>query len=247
MSTEELLDTLSRYDSKRKVKSNRRKLLKLLKIKPKKIAKIQNISKNDLSRAEKLQNKSIHKLRGVASLRRIKNYDNLTKEDLIISLLKSESNRMERNYMKYFNNSTIDDTYDDKIKDKINDIRMILSRLGNIVNDRKKIKKDLYEIEKKQNLSDNEKEKIYDHLVKLVNTLDKKEEHKHNDHNDLDCSGIRELENLFGDIDNDDNYYEPVLVRSSFKNNYKYYESRGDKRQKKLSVKQFLYMIMSHI
>ena len=29
MSTEELLNTLSRYDSKRKVKSNRRKLLKI--------------------------------------------------------------------------------------------------------------------------------------------------------------------------------------------------------------------------
>ena len=29
MSTEELLDTLSRYDSRRKVKSNRRKLLKM--------------------------------------------------------------------------------------------------------------------------------------------------------------------------------------------------------------------------
>ena len=151
--------------------------------------------------------------------------------------------------MKHFNNSTSDDTYDDKIKNKINNIRMILSRLGNIVtvNDRKEIKKELYEIEKKQNLSDNEKEKIYDHLVKLANTLDKKEEHKHGDHDDLDYFGIRELENLFGDIDNDDNYYEPVLVRSSFKNNYKYYESRGDKRQKKLSVKQFLYMIMSHI
>ena len=40
MSTEELLDTLSRYDSKCKVKSNRRKLLK---IKLEKIAKKQNI------------------------------------------------------------------------------------------------------------------------------------------------------------------------------------------------------------
>ena len=78
--------------------------------------------------------------------------------------------------MKYFNNSTSDGTYDDKIKGKINDIRIILSRLGNIVtkNDRKKIKKELYEIEKKQNLSDNKKEEIYDHLVELVNTLDKK-------------------------------------------------------------------------
>ena len=110
MSTKELLNTLSRYDSKRKVKSNRRKLLK---IKLEKIAKIQNISKNELNKAEKLQNKSIDELRGIARLRRIKNSDNLTKEDLIISLLKSESNPVERNYMKYFNNSTNDDTYDD--------------------------------------------------------------------------------------------------------------------------------------
>ena len=74
-------------------------------------------------------------------MRKIKNSDNLTKEGLIISLLKSEGNPVERNYMKYFNNSINDDTYDDKIKSRINDIRMILSRWGNIVtkNTRKKI------------------------------------------------------------------------------------------------------------
>ena len=205
MSTEELLNFLSRYDSRRKVDSNRKKLLK---IKLKKIAKIENISKNELIKAEKLQNKSIDELRGIARLRRIKNYDNLTKEDLIFSLLKSESNPAERNYMKYFNNST-----NDEIKSKINDIRLILSRLGNIVtkNDRKKIKKELYEIEKKQNLSDNEKEKIYDHLVKLVNTLDKKEENKYTNRDDLDYFGITDIENLIGDVDVDD-YYKPILV-----------------------------------
>ena len=138
MSTEELLNILSRYDSRRKVKSNHRKLLKL---KLEKSAKIQNISENELSKAEKLQNKAIHELRGIARLSKIKNSDNLTKEDLIISLLKSESSPVERNYMKYFNNSTNDDTYDDKTKGKINDIRMTLSRLGNILikNDKKKI------------------------------------------------------------------------------------------------------------
>ena len=123
---------------------------------------------------------------------------------------------------------------------------MILSRLGNILikSDRKKIKKELYEVEKKQNLSDNEKEEIYDHLVELANTLDKKEEHKHSDHDDLDYFGIRELENLFTNDDyNDDNYYKPVLIRSSFKNNYEYYEIRGDK-DKKLSIKQYLYVVM---
>ena len=173
--TKELLNTYSRYDSKRKVKNNRKKLLK---IKLEKVAKIQNISKNELNKTEKLQIKSIDELREIPRLRRIKNYDNLTKEDLIVSLLKSESNPVERNYMKHFTNSTGDDTYDDKIKSETNDIRIIISRLGNILikNDRKKIKKELYEIEKKQNLSDNEKDKIYDHLFELVNTLNKKDE-----------------------------------------------------------------------
>ena len=170
MSIEELLDSLSRYDSKHKVLINHKRLNK---INLEKIGKNQNISKNELRKAKKLQNKSIDELKEIAGLRRIKNYDNLTKEDLIFSLLKSESNPAERNYMEYFNNST-----NDEIKSKIDDIRLILSRLGNIVtkNDRKKIKKELYEIEKKQNLSDNEKDKIYDHLFELVNTLNKKDE-----------------------------------------------------------------------
>ena len=72
MSTEDSLSTLSRYDGRRKVKNNRKKLLK---IKLEKVAKIKNISKNDLSKAEKLQNKSIDELRGVAGLRRTKNYE----------------------------------------------------------------------------------------------------------------------------------------------------------------------------
>ena len=57
---------------------------------------------------------------------------------------------------------------------------------------------------------------------------------------------MKELENLFGDTDNNDNYYKPVLVKTSFKDCYKYYQSRGY-RDKKLSVKQHLYMIMPYL
>ena len=46
MATQELINTLDRYDSRRKVKNNRKKLLKL---ELEKIAKIQNISKNKLN------------------------------------------------------------------------------------------------------------------------------------------------------------------------------------------------------
>ena len=91
-------------------------------------------------------------------MRKIENRDKLTKEGLIISLLKSESSDTEPNYLKHFNNKTDDDddddddnTYDGKIRGKISDNRLMLSRLGNTVtnNHRKKIKRKLYEAEKK--------------------------------------------------------------------------------------------------
>ena len=165
MYTKKLINTLSRYHSRRKVRNIRRKLSK---IGQEKIAKIQNISKNELSQAKKLQRKSIHELKEIARLRKIKNNEKLTKEDLIISLLKSKSSAAERNYMKHFNNNANDDTYDDKIRDKISDINTILSRLGNIVTntDRKEIKQELHGKKNKKNISDEEKEEIYDHLVK---------------------------------------------------------------------------------
>ena len=48
------------------------------------------------------------------------------------------------------------------------------------------------------------------------------------------------------DNDNDDDYHKPILVENSFKDGYKYYESRGDK-DKKLSVKQYLYKIVLYL
>ena len=79
----------------------------------------------------------------------------------------------------------------------------------------------------------------------MVETLDKKEKYKYHDRDDLDYHGIRDIENLF-DNDNDDDYYKLILVEGSFNNNYKCYESRGNK-DKKLSVKQYLYKIMPYL
>ena len=71
-----------------------------------------------------------------------------------------------------------------------------------------------------------------------------KKENTNSDYDDLDYFGIRELENLFTNDDyNSDNYYKPVLVGSSFENNYEKYEIRGDK-DKELSIKQYLYIVM---
>ena len=181
-------------------------------------------------------------------MRRIRNIENLTKEDLIIALLKSVSSTAEHNFEKLFDNNTVDDdTNDGKIRGRISGIRMILSRLGNTVtnNDRNKIKKKLYETGKKENLSNKEKENTYDDLVELAKAFDKKEKNKYHDRDDQDYYRIREIENLFDNY-NDDGYYKPILVESSFKNNYKYYECRVDK-DKKLSVRQYLHKIMPYL
>ena len=120
---------------------------------------------------------------------------------------------------------------------------MILEWYLNIITikDKKKIKKEIYELKKKQNLSDKENKEIYDHLVKLVRTLNKKEKFKYHDRDDLDYYGIRDIENLFDNV-NDIDYYKPILVKISFKENYKYHEIRCDK-DKKLSIEQYLNMI----
>ena len=92
-----------------------------------------------------LKRKSINELKEIAKLRRIKNRGKVKKEDLITSILKSESSNAECNYMKHFNintnvdnnnvdNNNVDnyDTYDGKISN----IGMILSRLGNAITDK---------------------------------------------------------------------------------------------------------------
>ena len=68
----------------------------------------------------------------------------------------------------------------------------------------RKLKKELYEIEIKKNLSDEEKERIYGNLVEIVNKLNKKEKYRYHGRDDLDYHGIRDIENVFDNIADDD-------------------------------------------
>ena len=241
MSTSDSLNALSRYHSRRKSHKIRRKLRTLG---LNKYIKKQNISENDLRKVTKIQSMSTDDLRKIAKLREIKNYDKMSKENLIYTLLRSEKNLLEDNCIKYISNNI---NGDDGIRAKINNIKIVLARLGKIIakKDRDKIRNELYDIEKKKRLAKSQKERIYKYLIKLANGLDKKEEYKHSDHGDLDYFRIRDIENLLDHINND-NYCKPILVKSSFNNYYEYYEIRGD-RDKKLLIKQYFYMIMPHL
>ena len=55
----------------------------------KKIAKLQNLSQNEFNQIAEMRGQSQDELERIAKIRRIKNYEEMTKEELIISLLKA--------------------------------------------------------------------------------------------------------------------------------------------------------------
>ena len=56
---------------------------------------MQNLSQNELMQITKMQNLSQNELEQIAKMRRIKNYKNMSKEELLIALLKSEQSIAE--------------------------------------------------------------------------------------------------------------------------------------------------------
>ena len=98
---------------------------------------MQNLSQNEFNQIAEMHNHSRGKLQQITKIKRIKNYEEMSKEELIISLLKSK-----QSIAKLFNNN-LDDN-------KISDIRRILNRLRDILPKRyrKEIKRKLYEKKK---------------------------------------------------------------------------------------------------
>ena len=89
-----------------------------------------------------------------------------------------------------------------------------------------------------------ELKKVEEFLKKLEEDNNKLEMHQYRNNNDLDYKGKRQIENLFGEINKD--HYKPIKTKGTFNNNYIEYESRGHK-DKRLSVREHLYMIMPYL
>ena len=60
-----------------------------------KITRMQNLSLNELEQIERMNNLSLNKLKQIAKTRRIKTRKDVSKEDLLISLLKSNQSHLE--------------------------------------------------------------------------------------------------------------------------------------------------------
>ena len=70
---------------------------------------MQNLSQNEFNRVAEMRGQSRDELERIAIIRRIKNYEEMSKEELIISLLKSKQSIAE-----FFNNNNF---YDNIISD----------------------------------------------------------------------------------------------------------------------------------
>ena len=70
--------------------------------------------------------------------------------------------------------------------------------------------------------------------------LNRLEKHEYHDNEDLEYKGIRQIENLFGEIN--ENYYKPIKTKCAFNNNYIEYKSRRNK-DINLSLEDYLNII----
>ena len=80
---------------------------------------MQNVSQNEFDQIAFMCGLSRDEFEQIAEIRRIKNYEDMKKEDLIISLLKSKESIFE--------------LFNDNNNNEISDIRRILNRLRDIL------------------------------------------------------------------------------------------------------------------
>ena len=193
ISTKELLYILKQYLVVKKLEDlNLNKLAK------------RHIPINELDRIQKLNELSHETIKKLGELQRIKNYNVLSKEDLIYTLLRSK-NPNEDNYISNIINRNDTSDLDNEIRAMINYIRETVTRLRSIITNKEKnkITKELNETLKNiNNINRNtrlrkQKERLLKKLIDQNNSLVRKERFMYSDYDDLQYQGITELKPLY--------------------------------------------------
>ena len=127
----------------------------------------------------------------------------MTKEKLLSALDESVESAGSKNN---FNNARIK-----KITEDFNELsdRFLKPKI-------KEIRRNLYEIENKKNLSKSKIKEIEQNLIELEENLFKL--NKYYDYDDIEYKGIRDVENLFNQS-TDEDYYKPIKTKSAFNSN----------------------------
>ena len=180
---------------------------------------MQNLSLNELVKIERMNNLSLNALEQMAIARNIKNYKDMSKEDLLIALIKSNESYTELLKSEDNSNREIGET-----KKLFNKLRSNFSRKEMKEHRRKFHKKEvIYNILKEKDSLTKKEEKtlksINEYFKKLKEDLNKIKIYQH--------STTRDIDYLFNEINKED-YCEPVEIKGAFNGNYIEYESRGD-------------------
>ena len=175
-----------------------------------------------------MPNLSLNELKQIAKIRRIKGYKSMSKEMLLSALDESESAGSGNN----FNNARIK-----KIREDFNKLRnrFLKPKI-------KEIRKNLYEIENKKNLSKSKIKEIEQNLIESEESLFKLS--KYYDYDDIKYEGIIDVENLFNRSTNDD-YYKLIKTDSAFNGDIEY-QSKRDK-DKDLSPREYFNIIRPYL
>ena len=230
---QELKDLIYKQSEKHKSYNIRRKFSRLgLKT----IGKRQNLSNKDVNKVKQLNELTTHGLKTIAKLRESKSYSNMTREQLIYTLLRSEKASQEDNYLTHLESTATSD-----LKKRIKHVRVLSTKLSNILTnkERKTIRDELRRLETTR-LTRTQIERATTYLIDLKREPENKQKYHNSDYHNKNYYGIKDIEHLFNETIDD--YYKPILVRFAFENNFEEYEIRGDK-DKNLSLKEYIATI----
>ena len=137
-------------------------------------------------------------------------------------LIRSEKSHKEDNYLEY-----IAKNISNEIHNKVNDIRKELVNVTSYLEkeELKQIRKRLYEIENKTQITRTEKTRLLNELTEISTNLKFKRKNMISDYRDDNYVNLQDIEYMLGDLDD---YYKPILVQGHFNNNYQRYNCRGD-------------------
>ena len=155
--------------------------------------------------------------------RNIKNYKRKSNDKLLQVIKENKTNKQQPKNKKRI----------DSIREDLKYLSYKLSK-----SELQKIRKNLYNIEKKSNLIKKKTNKYLDELNKKVLNLE-----KYHHHDDYEYRGMKNIKDLFK-LSIDKNYYKPTLVKSGYNGNYIQHESKGDEI---LTLKEYLALIEKYL
>ena len=166
---------------------------------------------------------SRHIIELLAKKRNIKNYKRKSDDKLLQAIKENNTPKKQPKNKKRI----------DSIREDFKNLSYKLSK-----SELKEIKNILYNIEKTKQFNSKKTNKRLINLEKELLEL-----RKYHDHDDNEYRGIRDIKDLF-ELSIDEDYYQPVLLKSGDNNNYVQYESKGDR---KLEIHEYLTLIEKYL